>query len=195
MAEAKKTYYSIAVIAKVLELSESRVFQLTRAGVIPKAARGQYEIIPAVQGYIRYLRNLTQAGGEPNSAEEIVKDRARLIKAQAEALEMDNAITRGEYLPKKMVRSWIQRMVLACRAKLIALPTKTAPRVVGCSSVAEIEALLTKGIHEALDELACSEISERDGDDPGTDPGRDGVVPTPSDADGQRVGRQVPMPV
>jgi len=35
----------IGVIAKLLDLSERRVQQLSREGVIPKAERGQYDLI------------------------------------------------------------------------------------------------------------------------------------------------------
>ena len=47
----------IGVIAKLLDLSERRVQQLSREGVIPKAERGQYDLIGSVRGYVRYLRD------------------------------------------------------------------------------------------------------------------------------------------
>ncbi len=47
----------IGVIAKLLDLSERRVQQLSREGVIPKATRGQYDLIGSVRGYVRYLRD------------------------------------------------------------------------------------------------------------------------------------------
>ena len=40
----------IGVIAKLLDLSERRVQQLSREGVIPKAERGQYDLIGSVRG-------------------------------------------------------------------------------------------------------------------------------------------------
>jgi len=42
----------IGVIAKLLDLSERRVQQLSREGVIPKAERGQYDLIGSVRGYV-----------------------------------------------------------------------------------------------------------------------------------------------
>jgi hypothetical protein len=47
---------SIAVIAKLLDLSERRIQQLGREGVIPKPERGQYDLVGAVRGYVNYLR-------------------------------------------------------------------------------------------------------------------------------------------
>ena len=51
------TTQPIAVIAKLLDLSERRVQQLSREGVIPKATRGQYDLVGSVRGYVRYLRS------------------------------------------------------------------------------------------------------------------------------------------
>ena len=48
--------YSLDVIAKLLDISPRRVQQLSSDGVIPRASRGKYELVPAVQGYIRFLR-------------------------------------------------------------------------------------------------------------------------------------------
>ena len=60
----------IGVIARLLDLSERRVQQLSREGVIPKAERGQYDLIGSVRGYVRYLRDqaLKAQAGAPDYA-------------------------------------------------------------------------------------------------------------------------------
>jgi hypothetical protein len=76
----------IAVVARLLDLSERRIQQLSREGVIPKAERGQYDLVAAVRGYVAYLRDLAvraQAG-----APDFGVERARLIKAKADLAEM-----------------------------------------------------------------------------------------------------------
>jgi len=77
----------ITVIARLLDLSERRVQQLVRDGVIPKAERGRYELVGAVRGYVRYLRDLvlkSETGGADYASE-----RARLVKARADLAEME----------------------------------------------------------------------------------------------------------
>ena len=44
----------IGVIAKLLDLSERRVQQLSREGVIPKAERGQYDLVGSSQLLIQH---------------------------------------------------------------------------------------------------------------------------------------------
>ena len=94
----------IGVIAKLLDLTERRVQQLSREGVVPKAERGQYDLVGAVRGYVAYLRDLAvraQAGAPDFGAE-----RARLIKAKADLAEMDASGRRGELLPATSIPQW-----------------------------------------------------------------------------------------
>ncbi len=72
----------VAVIARPLDLTERRVRQLSAEGVIPKAARGRYELVGAVQGYVRYLRELIPR--DEVGAADYGTERARLVKARAE---------------------------------------------------------------------------------------------------------------
>lgn len=44
--------YKVAVIARFLNLTERRVQQLARDGIIPKPEKGKYDLVGCVQGYI-----------------------------------------------------------------------------------------------------------------------------------------------
>ena len=66
--------YPVSTIAKLLMLTERRVQQLTADGVIPKPERGRYELIPAVQGYIKYLRARTLGADALDEAPDMVSD-------------------------------------------------------------------------------------------------------------------------
>ena len=81
----------IAVIARLLDLTERRVQQLAQDGVIPPAARtgperGRYDLVSAVRGYVRYLRE--QATRSPSGSADFGVERARLVKAKADLAEM-----------------------------------------------------------------------------------------------------------
>ena len=53
---------SLSAISQLLKLSERRIQQLAKDEVIPKAQRGEYDMIPCVHGYIDYLK--AKIGGE-----------------------------------------------------------------------------------------------------------------------------------
>jgi phage terminase Nu1 subunit (DNA packaging protein) len=142
----------IGVIARLLDLSERRVQQLSRDGVIPKAERGQYDLVAAVRGYVAYLRDLAvkaQAG-----APDFGVERARLIKAKADIAEMEAEGRRGELLPADAVEAAWTAILARLRARLLVLPDRLAPLCVEETTIAGVRDQIRKAVREALDELA-----------------------------------------
>lgn len=152
----------IAVIAGLLDLTERRVQQLVRQGVIPRPERGRYDLVGAVRGYVRFLREqATRAGGEVDFSAE----RARLVKAKADLAEMEAALRRGELVPAERVeQAWIA--VLAhLRARLLGLPDRLAPLVHEEATIAGARAVIRRTVFAALSELAETPIDMAHGDD------------------------------
>jgi phage terminase Nu1 subunit (DNA packaging protein) len=158
---------SIGVIAKLLDLSERRVQQLSREGVIPKAERGQYDLIGSVRGYVRYLRDqaLKAQAGAPDYAAE----RARFIRARADLAEMEAKEKRRSLIAADQVEAaWIAVLALL-RTRLLALPDRLAPQVFEQSTVGDTRNLIRAAIREVLDDLAEPDIEFK------TDPDIDGL--------------------
>ncbi len=155
----------IGVIAKLLDLSERRVQQLSREGVIPKATRGQYDLIGSVRGYVRYLRD--QAAKAQAGAPDYAAERARFIRARADLAEMEAEEKRGAVIAAGDVEAaWIAVLALL-RTRLLALPDRLAPQVHGATTPAAVRDVLRGAVREALEELAETDVRlERDNDDP-----------------------------
>jgi phage terminase Nu1 subunit (DNA packaging protein) len=146
----------IGVIAKLLDLSERRVQQLSREGVIPKAERGQYDLIGSVRGYVRYLRDQAQKAqaGAPDYAAE----RARFIRARADLAEMDAEEKRRSLIAADQIEAaWIAVLALL-RTRLLALPDRLAPQAFDQPTVGDIRNLIRAAIREVLDDLAQPDI-------------------------------------
>ena len=138
----------LAVIARLLDLSERRVQQLSREGVIPKAERGRYDLVGAVRGYVAYLRDLAvkaQAG-----APDFGVERARLIKAKADLAEMEADGRRGELLPAEAVEAAWTAVLARLRARLLVLPDRLAPLCVEETTIAGVRDQIRKAVREAL---------------------------------------------
>ena len=188
---AAKATYPVNVIAKLLDLTIRRVYQLTNEGVIPRAEKGRYELVPAVQGYIRYLRDRA-VGADALPDESARASRARLIKAQAEAQEMENAKVKGELLPREPLVQALSAAFGIVRNRILAIDKKLPMRVLGCNSLPEIQAITSEMHYEALSELANFDLlrSANGGpsrDDPG---GTSGADPA-AEAESERVGGSV----
>jgi phage terminase Nu1 subunit (DNA packaging protein) len=146
----------IGVIARLLDLSERRVQQLSREGVIPKAERGQYDLIGSVRGYVRYLRDqaLKAQAGAPDYAAE----RARFIRARADLAEMEAEEKRRSLIAADQIEAaWIAVLALL-RTRLLALPDRLAPQLFDQPTVGDTRNLIRAAIREVLDDLAQPNI-------------------------------------
>ena len=77
----------------------------------------------------------------------------RLVTAQAELKEAELAEQRGELHRASIVQKiWSERNI-NIRAKLLAIPMKISPELVG-KDLLEIQAKLKEAVNEALEELA-----------------------------------------
>ena len=152
------TSFNITAIAKLLKLTERRVQQLAKDDIIPKAERGKYDLISSVHGYIDFLK--AKAGGD-FTAEDVIKNKNKLMKAKAEIAEIEKMKATGELIPKEEVkRTWLE-LVQKVKQKLLSIPNKVAPVVVTVKSINEIKLILQDKIYEALYEISSDERGAR----------------------------------
>jgi phage terminase Nu1 subunit (DNA packaging protein) len=189
--------YPIDTIAKLLKLTPRRVQQLVAEGVIPKAERGRYELVPAVHGYIDYLKERA-INGEVEGGES--RDKARLLKARADIAEAEAQRVTGTLVPVGEVsRIWMD-MMGRTKARLRSVPQKVAP-LLSLETDDEVNRKTVEThIDEALNELADTPVFALPSDDGAGDAGRDreGDVEgaeTAAETDGEPVGGSDPETV
>lgn len=147
----------LAVIAKLLDLTERRVQQLSREGVIPKAERGRYDLVGAVRGYVAYLRE--QARAAEAGAPDYAAERARLLRAKADLAEMEAGGRRGELIPGAQVEAAWVAVLARLRQRLLALPDRLAPLCHEETTIAGARDQIRRAVREALDELAAMAVA------------------------------------
>ena len=150
------TSFNITAISKLLKLTERRVQQLAKDDIIPKAERGKYDLISSVHGYIDFLK--AKAGGD-FTAEDVIKNKNKLMKAKAEIAEIEKMKATGELIPKEEVKSTWLELINKVKQKLLAIPNKTAPIIVSIKNTNEIKLILQDKIYEALYEITSDERS------------------------------------
>jgi phage terminase Nu1 subunit (DNA packaging protein) len=110
------------------------------------------------------------AGDEPAAAAPaIVRERARLVREQADNVALRNEVARGRLLPAEEVMAGWQAAIGRSRALLLGIPTSAAARLVllareheGDAAAAEraIRESLARAIDAALAELASTRLDE-----------------------------------
>jgi len=96
--------------------------------------------------------------GAPAADSELSAARARLATEQADTVAMKNAVARRDLLPRADVHMAVTGAFARVRSKLLALPSKVTPVLLGLSSAAQINQALTSAVHEALHELASTQV-------------------------------------
>lgn len=117
-AKPDSAYQPVGVIAAVLDLTERRVQQLVLDGVLPKPAHGYYSVLDCMQSYVRHLRAKIDGSNAP-------AERARLLSAQREKVEIEVAALRRDLIPAAEVRDVIGRVIGNARSILLAIEART----------------------------------------------------------------------
>lgn len=140
--------YPVSTIAKLLLLTDRRVQQLTEQGVIPKAERGRYELAPAVQGYVKFLRDRAlNADGDGDDGENVKLKRAKRRAAEVVAARLESSvIEKGPTLLR--VRELAQQE----RDAILSWPARAAPVMAADLGVDEhsLFAALDAGLRDHL---------------------------------------------
>lgn len=91
--------------------------------------------------------------------------RARKMAAEAELSEIELQKERGDVLPIEIVNAINNEIYSNFRAKLLAIPARTAPDVFASSNVTEAKALMRKNVNDVLQELSDMMIEVYDPED------------------------------
>lgn len=187
-------------VADALGVSERYVRQLAERGVIPRRGRGGWDLEACREKYQEHTRAVAAGrarAGEPlptgapgaSGQQSLAYEQARLAKEKADAQAMANAEARRELVRVEAVREAVVAAWARVRARLLAIPSKGAPVLVGIETVPAMQAALTDLMRDALDELASTRslpVGLGSVHDPAD---LVGGLEAPAEAHGQRVGR------
>lgn len=152
--DADSIVVSPTILAKAFGLTDRRVRQLAKEGVLEKAGHGRYNFIKCVQNYIVYLRANTELK-ETKTEEEVnfEKEHALLEKAKREKAEIELQVMKGEVHLSEDVETVMNDMLANFRSRILSMPSKLAPILVSTSDVNTIQETIQTNCFEALEEL------------------------------------------
>lgn len=146
-------------ISKIVGIPERTIRDWQAKGIIPKTP----EIAIAVQAVIAHYKNqIEELKSRDNGDEgELYAEKVRLTRAQADKVLLEIQMTEGDLISaRETVMAW-SNYILACRAKLLVLPSKLAMQLAAIEEVTECEAIIREEIEEALIELGGTDFVER----------------------------------
>ena len=180
IAQMKSTLRDIQLL---LGISSSEAKRLNDESIIKKNARGEYDLLYSIKGYIGYLQ--VRAGSRSGVSADYGEERARLTKAQADKAEMDAAVMAGKLVEVDQLVSQWEMMLTAVKTKILAMPSKLAPVLADEDQPGIIQEVIDTYMREALEELASYGTSTG-GEDIGEG---DGSIEATAEAESEPVGR------
>lgn len=128
-------------LAGAFGVSDRTVRDLAERGVIRKAGRGRYQLLDCTKSYTGHLREVAAARGGEGGVLDLVQERARLAREQADGQELKNRQARKELVPAADVeREWsdilrkVRAGILAVTSRVRASAGLTAEQAVDMDS-------------------------------------------------------------
>lgn len=146
----------VGKVAVALNIEERRVQQLVKEGM-PREARGQYDAVKCLLWYVRYLQAALEKKSLPMQDGSYAgerEERVRLLRADADLKEIELAKERGQLVALRDVEDFNVDVVLTTKARIMAVPPRLAPELVGENSRVMIQAKIERALKEALSHLA-----------------------------------------
>lgn len=141
-------------LAKILGLTDRRIQQLAQDELIPRIERDKYYAPDAVQAYMKQkIEQAEERKQNSDPEEQYLIEHARLEKAKREKAEIQISLMKGTVHTAEDVEREMAKMLIAFRAKILALPSKLAPRTAIMTDANKIEELIHKEVFLALQEL------------------------------------------
>lgn len=136
-------------------ITKPRITQLVKDGM-PIVGRNQYDPVRCMYWYIGKLRRSVKSRKTENvdgTSSSVEEERKRLLREQADAAAMDNAVKRGELVEIGHVEKRVTDMLVNLKARIQAVPSRVAPKVVGETNRVLIQGTISKEINQALTDL------------------------------------------
>lgn len=130
--------YPTRVIAKLFGVTDRHIQQLTKDGVLPATetpSGRQYDLVPTIQAYIRYLRDAAHGKTGSEREQELKQQKLEadlaLKGTQNELHRLKLDIAAGKYIPVEEATMDYARFFVAFKKFALSLPGRLVSRIGG----------------------------------------------------------------
>jgi hypothetical protein len=136
-------------IARATGLSERTINGRKSDGKLPVHKDGGVALYPVIKAGAEALAAGIGDGLDAN--------RARESRLRGDRLELLNAQIRADLVPADEMENAVGSAFDAVRNRMLALPSRAAPLLLGAKTVADIQEILTELVHDACGDLAATD--------------------------------------
>lgn len=161
-AENKIIEVTETELADILGLSDRRIRVLAKDGIIYKTKPARYDLKKSVKGYIDFIRDTKKEEKQgvekiklAREAEGLMHDKLKKRKTELQILQMEKELL----YTKDVISMWTDFATMV-KSKLLNIPTKLAPQLVGLEDATVIKKTIGAEVTEALNEIADFDINK-----------------------------------
>ncbi|WP_338826270.1 hypothetical protein MTBGP_09730 [Moorella thermoacetica] len=132
-------------LAQILGITQRRVNQLTKEGVLEKDSKGFFDLTKAVPAYVDYVT----VENDELRREKILHERAKRRKAELQLKVMEGELHYGKDVERVM-----NHMLSTFRARILGMAHKLAPQLLMLDNIGVIVKIIDREAREALTELS-----------------------------------------
>lgn len=144
-------------LARILGVSERVILGRKADGRLPVAASGAIDLAAVLKAGVSALAADQARAAGNDAAEDLDANRARESRLRGDKLELINAQLRADLVPSEEMEAAMGQAFDAVRGKVLALPSRAAPLLMGSKTALEIQDKLTELVHDACGDLAASD--------------------------------------
>jgi phage terminase Nu1 subunit (DNA packaging protein) len=144
-------------IAELFNVSERYINRLAVKKIIPKEGRGQFKLKPTIKAYITYLRGQKNNMILDNMNElehRLLQAQTQEREAKASMADLELSVMEGRLHEAEHVRKIMTDMIVACRSRLLAIPSRASTTLAYMTAPPDIVEYLQGLVYEALNALA-----------------------------------------
>jgi len=151
-ARMTKDTVNAKTLAGVLGITEQYVNKLAKLGILEKIGRGEFPFASNIARFITY-RKASEGPQTQNWKEAYWQEKAKHEKTLRQRAEIKLGYTQGKYNDETKMEYVLTEMLVTFRNRMLGVPYKLAPVLVGVETVNEAESIITKELCEVLEEL------------------------------------------
>lgn len=171
MAEDKGQYFDSVVIGQLFGISDRRIQQLTREGILPTVNTGKrgnrYELVATVRAYTKYLADKAYGREQEQKETELKEQKLRaeiaLKESQGELHRLRTDIAAGKYISVEEAKLDYQRFFVVLKKFALSLPNRVVGLVGGYVDPVTARALEKDMTKETTDMLRSFVLAAHDG--------------------------------
>lgn len=149
--EDKSYIVTTQQISEIFGMTPRNIQLLTQKGVFVKVAHGKYDLRRSIK---KYVESLVEKAGPEEGEIDNQKETGLWTRARREKAELEVKIIKGDLHRSVDVERIMNDMLGAFRGRLLSLPSKIAPQLLGMTEIPVIKETLKEAVHETMTELA-----------------------------------------